>query len=46
MVNGGDPQLDRAIKEMLEAIEREGYQRPARPAYPDRSKMGIPESDW
>ncbi len=46
MVDGGDPQLERAVEEMLEAIEREGYQRPARPAYPDRSKMGIPESDW
>ncbi|MGP1309392.1 MAG: S41 family peptidase, partial [Phycisphaerales bacterium] len=46
MVDGGDPQLDRAIQEMLDAIEREGYQRPARPAYPDRSGMGIPESDW
>lgn len=46
MVDGGDPQLDRAIQEMLDAVAREGYQRPARPAYPDRSKMGIPESDW
>lgn len=46
MVNGGDPQLDRAIQEMLDAIEKTPYKRPARPAYPDRSGMGIPESDW
>lgn len=46
MVDGGDPQLDRAIEEMLNAIDREGYKRPARPAYPDRSKMTVPESDW
>ena len=43
MVDGGDPQLDAAIKHMLEEIETNPYSPPARPAYPDRSGMGIRE---
>ncbi|GAB5405687.1 MAG: hypothetical protein Aurels2KO_39180 [Aureliella sp.] len=46
MVDGGDPQLDAAIKHMLEQIETSGYKPPARPAYPRREKMGIPKSDY
>jgi tricorn protease len=45
MVDGGDPQLDVAIKLMLEEIEKHPYTPPQRPAYPDRSGMGIPVKD-
>ena len=45
MVDGGDPQLDTAIEVMLKAIEDHGYHPPARPAYPDRSGMGVLEAD-
>ncbi len=46
MVDGGDPQLDAAIKHMLEQLESSPYEPPARPAYPRREKMGIPKSDY
>lgn len=45
MVDGGDPQLDAAIELMLKEIETNGYRPPQRPAYPDRSGMGIPDAD-
>jgi tricorn protease len=45
MVEGGDPQLDAAIEQMLKEIERNPYVPPARPAYPDRSGMGIRSED-
>ncbi|MEZ6095943.1 MAG: PDZ domain-containing protein [Pirellulaceae bacterium] len=45
MQNGGDPQLDVAIEEMLKAIKENGFSEPKRPAYPDRSKMGIKPED-
>jgi tricorn protease len=45
MLNGADPQLDVAIAEMLKAIEERGFKPPVRPAYPDRSKMGIKPED-
>jgi tricorn protease len=40
-----DPQLDAAIAWMLSELERHPYVPPARPAYPDRRGMGIPDSD-
>jgi tricorn protease len=43
MVDGGDPQLDAAIKYMLEEIERNPYVPAKRPPYPDRSGMGVLE---
>ena len=43
MTDGGDPQLDAAIKHMLEEIERNPYVPAKRPPYPDRSGMGILE---
>lgn len=43
--DGRDPQLDKAIELMLEAIRTRPYNHPPRPAYPDRRGMGIPESD-
>jgi tricorn protease len=45
MVDGGDPQLDRAIEEMLSEIQAHPYTPPKRPAYPDRSGMGIEAKD-
>jgi tricorn protease len=37
MQNGGDPQLERAIQEVLKRLEANPPKRPARPAYTDRS---------
>ena len=45
MVDGGDPQLDAAIKLMLEEIEKHPFIETKRPASPDRSGMGIKEED-
>ncbi len=45
MQNGGDPQLDEAIQHLLGEIERNGYKKPARPAYPDRRGMGLDPKD-
>lgn len=45
MVDGGDPQLDKAIEVVTEAIRENPYEKPVRPAYPDRSGMGLPEED-
>ena len=45
MVDGGDPQLDAAIAQMLEEIKENPYVPATRPPYPDRSGMGIREED-
>lgn len=45
MTDGGDPQLDAAIEHMLAEIKRNPYTPPKRPAYPDRSGMGVREED-
>jgi tricorn protease len=45
MVNGGDPQLDAGIRLMLAELKRKSYRLPHRPAYPDRSGMGIRKED-
>jgi tricorn protease len=45
MRNGGDPQLERAVEELLKQIEVNGFQPTPKPRYPDRSRMGLPESD-
>ncbi len=45
MVDGGDPQLDAAIEHMLAELKRNPYVAPKRPAYPDRSGMGIRQED-
>jgi hypothetical protein len=45
MTEGGDPQLDAAIEQMLVEIEQSPYVPPRRPDYPDRSGMGIREED-
>lgn len=45
MVDGGDPQLDVAIEQMLKELETGAYKAPKRPAYPDRSKFGLNPKD-
>ncbi|MCF7974049.1 MAG: PDZ domain-containing protein, partial [Phycisphaerae bacterium] len=45
MVTGGDPQLDAAVQEMLKEIKEHPYVPAKRPAYPDRSGMGILEEN-
>ncbi|HYE03170.1 MAG TPA: PDZ domain-containing protein, partial [Phycisphaerales bacterium] len=45
MVDGGDPQLDKAIQLMTQAIKTNGYTPPKRPADPDRRGMGIRDED-
>ncbi|MHC4837458.1 MAG: S41 family peptidase [Planctomycetota bacterium] len=45
MWDGGDPQLDAALEHMLELIASEPYVKPTRPAYPDRSGLGIAPED-
>ncbi len=45
MMDGGDPQLEKAIELVLEQIRDRPYVRPGRPASPDRSGMGIAEED-
>lgn len=45
MQNGGDPQLDRAIAEMLKAVEERPFREPKRPAYPNRKGFGIDPAD-
>jgi tricorn protease len=42
---GNDPQLDAAVRHMLAEIKQRPHQPPKRPAYPDRSKMGIKPED-
>jgi len=43
MVDGGDPQIDAAVKHMLDEIRKNPYVPAKRPPYPDRSGMGILE---
>ena len=45
MVGGKDPQLDAAVDLMLKEIERNPYRPVSRPAYTNRSGMGVPDKD-
>lgn len=45
MTDGGDPQLDTAIKEMLSELKQHPYTPPHRPAYPDKRGIGINPKD-
>jgi tricorn protease len=45
MVDGGDPQLDKAIEVMLDEIEKNPFVPAPKPRYPDRSGMGIRPED-
>jgi hypothetical protein len=44
MTGSNDPQLNVAIKQMLTEIKENGYKKPDRPSYPDRSK-GVEIAD-
>jgi tricorn protease len=45
LARGVDPQLDAAVKLMLEELQQRPYTPPARPPYPDRKGMGIKAED-
>lgn len=45
MVNGGDPQLDAGIKQMLKELKTRPYSPPKRPKYPIRRGIGIKPED-
>lgn len=45
MLNGGDPQLDKAIEVLLGEIQTNPYVPPTRPKSPNRSGMGIAPQD-
>lgn len=45
MTKGEDPQLDRGILEMLQAMEAWPYASTTRPAPPNRAGAGLPDSD-
>ena len=45
MAEGGDPQLEAAVRLMLEELAANPPRRPQRPPYPDRSGMGIKPED-
>jgi len=45
MVDGGDPQLDAAITHLTEELRKNPPTTPKRPAYPNRSGMGIKPED-
>ena len=40
VIEGRDPQLERAIEVVLERLQTEGHTKTPRPAYPDRSRGG------
>lgn len=46
LMAGNDPQMDAAIEYLLDTLDRgEGYIKTPRPAYPDRSGMGLPDDE-
>ena len=45
MQNGGDPQLDTAIKQMQDELKTKAFVPAKRPAYPNRKGFGIPDKD-
>ncbi len=45
MLNGGDPQLDVAIEQMLGELKTNAFKQPARPAYPNRKGFGLRPED-
>jgi tricorn protease len=38
VIEGADPQLEKAVEVVLDRLGTEGYQKTPRPAYPDRSR--------
>jgi tricorn protease-like protein/C-terminal processing protease CtpA/Prc len=45
MLNDADPQIDAAVAHLLDEVKRNGFTPPARPASPNRSRMGIDPKD-
>ena len=45
LARGEDPQLDAAIEQMLDEIDKHPYVAPKRPAYPNRKGIGIKPED-
>jgi tricorn protease len=45
MADGGDPQLDAAIAQMLAELKAKPFVPTKRPAYPDRKGMGVRKED-
>lgn len=45
MLDGGDPQLDAAIAHLTQELAGRPFVAPARPPSPDRSGMGLPDTD-
>ncbi len=45
MKGEGDPQLEEAVRVLLESIEKNGYRATPKPKGPDRRGMGLPEAD-
>ncbi|MFK7821366.1 MAG: S41 family peptidase [Planctomycetaceae bacterium] len=45
MIDGGDPQLDAAIKHIKGELKKNPYKPVQRPEYPDRKGFGLKESD-
>jgi tricorn protease len=45
MQNGADPQLDAAIKQVLDEIKRNPFMPANRPAYPNRKGFGVDPRD-
>jgi len=41
VIDGRDPQLERAVEVVLERLQGEGYTKTPRPKYPNRSRGGI-----
>ena len=46
MQGGTDVQLRTAVEHLMDELKKNPPQEPKRPADPDRSGMGIPESDY
>lgn len=45
MQDGRDPQLEKGVEVLLEELRTKAFVRPQRPAYPDRSGVGITPAD-
>ncbi|MDC1043610.1 PDZ domain-containing protein, partial [bacterium] len=45
MQGGADPQIEAGVQQMLKELETGAYQAPPRPADPNRTGMGLPDSE-
>jgi len=46
LAKGIDPQLERAIQEVLEELKTHAWHDTPKPKYPDRSGAGVPKEEW